>query len=147
MKKINTKKVINYIGIALFLGGGWAIIGRKEYLYNHDFGTIYGVSLFPLTLFPIGLIAAYVLYYFIFERLLKIKKFWQEFLCFSTMYIVFLLIAETVAYYFFDIHNLGTEQYPGLPICNCLHAPHWMQAVYLLIGPIYFLIVKLLNRK
>ncbi len=147
MKKTKTKKIITLIFLAILFGVGWSIFGRNEYFYNYNFGTIWGVSLFPLFLFPSGLIAAYFIYYLFFEKIFRVKNFWLQFVCFSLMYVFFLLIGETIAYYIFDVRNLGTAQYPGLPICNCLHAPRWMQTIYLIMGPVYFLSVFFVNKK
>jgi hypothetical protein len=32
----------------------------------------------------------------------------------------------------------ATFGYPGLPLCDCIHAPRWVQVTYLSMGPIYF---------
>ena len=43
-----------------------------------------------------------------------------------------------MGYYLFNIHNIATSQFPGLPICNCIHAPTWMKIVYFSMGPVYY---------
>jgi len=141
----NYQKILVILGPALLLGWTWSILGRAEYNYNHNFGTVAGVSLFPFTLFPLGLVAMYFIFYFLGIKFLKLKSFLAQFLTFSFAYMFLLLVAETVAYYWFDVHNIGTAQYPGLPVCNCLHAPHWMKTIYLTMGPVYFLIIKILE--
>ncbi len=55
---------------------------------------------------------------------------------------VFLISVETIAYHLFGMQNLTAAAYPGIPICNCMHAQPWMQLSYFLLGPIYFIALK-----
>ena len=57
-----------------------------------------------------------------------------------------LLGIETISYHILEIRNLATANYKGLPICNCVHAPLWMQISYFIIGPLYFLVLNILNK-
>ena len=59
-------------------------------------------------------------------------------------YAVAVVIAETVGYHLLGIHNIGTSQYVGLPLCDCLHAPIWMQIGYFSLGPLHWLLVKMI---
>lgn len=55
MQKVNVNKIIVRVLTAIVLGTTWSILGRREYFYNHNFGSIGGVSLYPLILFSLGL--------------------------------------------------------------------------------------------
>ena len=54
-----------------------------------------------------------------------------------------LILAEVLGYHVFEIRNAATGMYPGLPICDCIHAPPWMQAVYFALGPLYYGLLKM----
>jgi hypothetical protein len=45
----------------------------------------------------------------------------------------------------FNIQNVATASYPGLPICDCIHAAPWMQFAYFAMGPIYYLLIHSLK--
>jgi hypothetical protein len=46
----------------------------------------------------------------------------------------------------FNIRNLATAGYPGLPLLNCIHAPYRMKIVYFSMGPVYFLLLTLFKK-
>jgi len=121
----------------------WSYYARNDYGYNHDIATIYGISTYPLFAWASGLLVNHI-FYINFEnlkifRIIK-NRILTRILFFSVFYITLLLTIETVAYHLFNIHNKTSLEYSGLPICNCLHAPHWMQASYMLLGPFFFVI-------
>ncbi|HIH24643.1 TPA: hypothetical protein HA251_06440 [Candidatus Woesearchaeota archaeon] len=62
------------------------------------------------------------------------------------LYWVTLIAVETVAYHVIGIHDVRNAAYPGLPVCDCIHAPHWMQTAYFLLGPIYLAACALWDR-
>jgi len=115
----------------------WMLIANNEYLYNQDFLTIAGINLFPLFAWATGLFAIYVIYSH-YEHILNEQGFIRKLLLFIAFYFPFIIGAETIGYHFFNIHNIAAAAYPGLPICDCVHAPRWMQAAYFAIGPIFF---------
>ena len=117
----------------------WAYLGRGEYGYNHSYLVVGGVNLFPLFGWAAGLFAAYLLFSHE-EHVFRLKGFARQLGLFVAIYWPLLVLAETVAYHVFDIHNVAAAAYPGLPLCDCLHAPVWMQALYFAMGPIYFAI-------
>ncbi len=127
---------------AIIIALSWSYFAREQYGYNKDILTFYGMSSFPAFAWASGLLANHMLYLKAEHKLNhRIKKHLVfRISAFSLFYIMVLLTMETVAYYVFDIKNIATSIYPGLPICNCLHAPRWMQGFYLLIGPIFFAI-------
>jgi len=140
MKKIKT--LAPFLFISFLLALGWMIAGGKMYHYNYDFPVPAGINLFPLISWTLGLFAI-LLIYFRFEKLIKPSVFWKKFVLFVAIYWILLIFGETVGYYTFGVHNLPTASYEGLPIFKCLHAPFWMQTVYFLMGPIYFLLIRI----
>lgn len=129
-------------GMALALV--WII--RDEYGYNHDFNTLFGLNAFSLFAWATGLFAL-ALVFTHFEHLLKRPAPWKRVTFFTLLYWPLLIVAETVGYYTFNIHNVATAAYPGLPICDCMHAPWWMQLAYFAMGPIYIIIATILRIK
>jgi len=122
----------------------WMSIAKDFYGYGSDYFVAFGINLFPMFAWAGGLFALYVLYLYINYHLKK-KGFLKNLLLFVVIYWVLLIIAETVAYHTFGIHNLATATYKGLPICNCLHVPTWIKIAYFSNGIIYFIICYLLN--
>lgn len=142
---LSKRKVFLYhLLISFAVAFAWILIAKNKYSYNHDFLVIFGINAFPLFAFSIGLFATYIMYSY-FEYLLHEKGFLKKFMLYIIIFIPLLIFAETIGYYAFDIHNLGTSNFSGLPICNCIHAPHWMQASYFALGPIFFIICYFLK--
>ncbi len=127
--------------VAVSMALTWTHLTQAMYDYNVGFAKLLGLSIFPL----IGWTVALTLGYLIMERLLKklaIKHSIAQFVFMIVVYSIVVVVVETVGYYVIGIQNIGTSQYAGLPLCNCLHAPAWMQAGYFLLGPIHWVIVR-----
>ena len=122
----------------------WMSIAKNQYGYNQDLLTVVGINLYPLFAWAIGLFAIYVIYSH-YEHILKERGFVRKILLFLVFYWPLLIIVETVAYHTFNIHNLATASYVGLPLCDCIHAPRWMQASYFALGPIFFTLSSVLK--
>ena len=122
----------------------WVLLARNYYGYNQEMLVIFGINLFPLFSWAIGLFGVYMIQSY-WECKLKEKNYIGRILLFLAFYWPLLILGETIAYYAFGIKDIATSMYPGLPLCNCLHAPIWMQISYFAIGPIYFLICNLLG--
>ena len=122
----------------------WMLIAKNEYSYNQDFLIIWGIDLFPLFSWATGLFAIYVIYSH-YEHILNEQSFIHKLLLFIAFYFPFIIGAETIAYHFFNIYNIAAVAYPGLPICDCIHAPRWMQAAYFAMGPIFFAVCHILK--
>ena len=122
----------------------WMLIAKKQYGYNHEFLTLFGINLYPLFAWAVGLFLIYVLYSH-YEHILKEEGFLKQFLLFIAFYIPLLIAVEAIAYHVFNIHNVAAAAFPGLPICNCLHAPRWVQLAYFAMGPIFFLLCYFLK--
>jgi hypothetical protein len=102
--------------------------------------TINGFGWFTWLFWGLGLFFSYLVYLIIIHGF-KIRFLAPRFLIYIFVYWLLLLIAETFGYFVLNVHNVATSQYPGLPICHCLHAPLWMQISYFALGPIYFWLV------
>ncbi len=119
----------------------WMLFAREQYSYNREFLDLWGINLFAFFAWASGLFAINTIFSH-WKKALHPYGRGVEFLAFLAFYWSLLIFAETLFYHSFGFHNLGTAQYPGLPICDCLHAPLWMQVSYFLIGPFYFLLCQ-----
>jgi hypothetical protein len=122
----------------------WMLVAHNQYGYNRDMITIFGLNVFPLFAWASGLFAAYLIYSHL-EHKLKFSSPIKKMLLFVAFYWPILITLETVVYHVFNIRNLSTAVYAGLPFCDCIHAPLWMQISYLALGPVYFGICELLG--
>ena len=136
------KKDIVYLLMSSLLAIVWTVLARNNYGYNREMIHIFGLSAFPLFAWATGLAALYLVYHDIEQIFMKNNGWLKRFVLFTILYFLFIIVLETIAYHVFDIRNVATEIYPGLPICDCIHAPKWMQLSYFLIGPIYFIICR-----
>ncbi|RME53990.1 hypothetical protein D6783_00220 [Candidatus Woesearchaeota archaeon] len=128
--------LLSHLALAFFLAVLWMIAAKDTYQYNKPFLTVFGINTFPLFAWTIGLLALYLIYSHIEHRFHK-EPLVAKLLIFLAIYWPLLIIGETIAYHVFNVRNLATAMYPGLPFCNCLHAPPWMQAGYFLLGLIF----------
>lgn len=140
------KEKTYYFVLASTISFIWVLVSKKMYGYAHEVLKIFGYNTYPFFGWALGLFIIYLIYE-MFRKIYKVKIFWKQFILFLIIYWFFLLSAETIAYHFLSIKNLATSMYAGLPFCNCIHAPFWMQMVYLLMGPIYFLILEIIKLK
>jgi len=140
----NRKHLLIHIIVSLIIAIIWTIIAKDYYGYNKDFLIIFGINLYPLFAWTVGLFWIYILYAF-FQSYLKEKTFIKKITLFSAIYIPLLIFGEYVAYHIFNIQDIQTALYSGLPLCNCLHAPLGMKLAYFLMGPLFFIICYLLN--
>jgi len=135
--------MLKLLGIATLISIVWVFLIKDFYGYNTSFQTLAGLNIFPLFAWAVGLFGAYSLF-----QVYMVKHDWKliyKFLLFTAFYWIVLIAAETIMYHVFNFQNIATGIYSGLPICNCLHAPLFMQIGYFAIGPIYFLISSLLK--
>ncbi len=136
------KNALNHLAIASIVSIIWVVFTNKYYNYNFETLKIFGLNSYLLFAFATGLFAVYILYSH-WEH--KLRTLNSKLLLFIVLYWLLLIFVETIAYHVFNIHNIANAIYSGLPLCDCLHAPRWMQAAYFLIGPIYFLICEFLG--
>ncbi len=131
------KILIYHLIVAFFTSLIWMLIAKDNYGYNRSFLSILGINLYPLFSWATGLFVLYVIYSH-YEHKLKEQTFIKKISLFITFYWPLLIIVETIAYHLFNIKNLATAIYKGLPLCNCMHVPLWMQISYFSIGLIFF---------
>jgi hypothetical protein len=129
------------LATAFFVALAWAVITRNKYNYNKGFVSIFGISVYPLFSWTLGLFLLYAVYAYC-ERRLKKPTFAKRLGFFLLLYWPPLITVETVAYHFLNIRNVATAAYAGLPLCNCIHAPLWMQIGYFSIGIAFFLFIR-----
>jgi len=137
-------KELYFLVVATIISFVWLLISRGQYSYNQNFLSIFGYSLYLFFSWSIGLFFVYLLF-LLFEKIFKTKL--QKFIFFLIIYWILLILAETIFYHYFNVHNIATSIYPGLPICNCMHAPSWTKIVYFSLGPIYYLALSLFKYK
>jgi hypothetical protein len=142
---ITTNKLDYFLGLCLAFCVSliWNLLAGSQYYYNLNFTKFLGTNIYTLVAWTIGLFALLIIYN-LFIKKIKLKGFLSNFLVVFLVYSIILILLETIFYHNFNVHNLRAAIYPGLPICNCLHAPRWMQISYFLIGPIYFTFYYLL---
>lgn len=136
------RTAVYHLFLASAMAVTWLSIAKEQYGYNQDLLTIFGLNAYPLFAVAIGLFGAYMVYSH-FEHRFKKSGFIKKVAFFLALYWPVLIIVETLAYHVFGIANVSTGAYPGLPLCDCMHAPRWMQISYFSLGPIFFGLVKL----
>lgn len=124
----------------------WVFIAKNQYGYNKEMLIIFGLNSFPLFAWASGLFGVYLIYSY-WEHKFKFVSPIKKIMLFVAFYWPILISVETIAYHIFNIKNLSTAVYTGLPICDCIHAPGWMQISYFSLGPIYFGICELIGLK
>jgi hypothetical protein len=129
---------IVYLLISSVISVFWILFAGNQYGYNREMIHIFGYSAFPIFSWASGLAILYLVYSDLEQIIITSSRWLNRFFLFSALYLFFIISLETIAYHIFNIRNEATAIYPGLPICDCIHAPIWMQISYFLIGPIYF---------
>ena len=120
------------------------IIAKNQYGYNQEMFQICGMNALPFFAWSLGLLGVYFFFSHV-ENIVKLKGFIKKIGLFSLISTVLLIVVESIGYNWLNVHNIGTEIYAPLPLCNCMHAPVWMQISYFAMGPIYFAICYALN--
>lgn len=138
------KNAFYHLYVSSLMALVWVFIANSNYEYNKVALKIFGLNAYPLFAWACGFFAVYMIYSQ-WEHKIKSVSFLKRFLLFTGLYLVFLIFVETFAYHVFGIMDIATVSYSGLPICDCIHAPVWMQIAYLSMGPIYFGICELIG--
>jgi hypothetical protein len=142
----NRKSLIKPLALSFLIALCWMIFAKEQYAYNQNFLSFLGINLFAFFAWSLGLFSSYVLYSH-YEHKFHYKNFYKRLIIYSFIYWPSLIILETIAYHFIGIQNIQTAIYSGLPVCDCIHAPSWMKIFYFLLGPIYFIIIKISHVK
>lgn len=132
-----------YFFLSLIVSFLWMIIAKDHYTYNHNFTSFMGISLFPLLGLATGLFTIYAIFTCLYYS--EKRGYFVQLLLFSIFYWSLLIATETIGYHFLNIKNLAAASYPGIPICDCLHAPIWMKIAYFSMGPLFFFICSFIN--
>jgi hypothetical protein len=113
----------------------WMLIGGGIYGYRDLYYSIGPISIYPLAAWAVGFFLADL-----FATHLRRPRSGvaARFFAYASSYWFILILYETVAYHAYGIRNPATLGYPGLPLCDCIHAPRWVQVTYLSMGPVYF---------
>lgn len=128
--------------LSLIIAVTWTYATRQMYDYNMSFTSVSGVSLFPIVGWTLALFTGY----FAVNAIIKhagVRHIAIQFVIVGLFYAIAVVIAETVGYHVIGIQNIGTSAYAGLPVCDCLHAPAWMQIGYFALGPLHWVITKI----
>ena len=128
---------------ASFIATIWMYAAQDYYAYDRDFHRIGNMNLWPWSAWAWGLFLACYLYR-VLEAKYPIQGRLKHLLAFSTIFWLLLIFAETVAYHGLELRNTATQGYEGLALCDCIHGPGWMQASYLAMGPLYFILTRCL---
>jgi hypothetical protein len=122
----------------------WISIANDQYGYNQEMITFIGINLYPLFAWTVGLFGHYMIYSNL-GYVNRNQSLFKKFLLYLVFYFPVLIAVETIAYHLLNIENIATAAYTGLPFCDCIHAPRWMQISYLFIGPVFFGICELIG--
>ena len=127
--------------LATILAAIWVHFAKDYYAYKIAYIQIFELNSLPLmawtlSLFELGEYCSY----------LKFKPKSLNFLFFVLVVWTTGIFFETFAYHVLEIRDTMTASYPGLPFCDCIHAPRWMQLVYFLLGPVYFMVTMAADR-
>ncbi|MCK9639653.1 MAG: hypothetical protein M0R39_07045 [Prolixibacteraceae bacterium] len=119
--------------LATLMASIWVHFAKDYYGYKFDYLVIFGMNSLPLmawtlTLLGVGEVCNQLPFKRkIFKYLIFVPTFWA-----------LLILFETVAYHVLEIRNTMTSNFIGLPYCDCIHAPAWMQVVYFTMSPVYY---------
>lgn len=120
----------------------WMLLAKSQYGYNQEIISVWGINLFALFAWASGLFGVYLVFSHLEAKFPRESRY-QKMGLFLVFYWPVLIGAETLFYHVFNLHNLASASYEGLPVCDCLHAPPWMQLSYFALGPIYYLLCHL----
>ncbi len=140
------KSLIYNLLLAFFVALIWSVISINEYVYNQGYMLAYGINLYTLFAWTLGLFALYVIYSH-YEHCFDRKSLLIKLLFFVAIYWPLFIAAEAIAYHLFNVHNIANGVVKGLPLCDCVHAPAVMMIGNFSLGIIYFLACKCLRLK
>ncbi len=130
-----TKRFLSLIHLMLatLIAVLWVYIARDNYGYNHDYIAVAGMNTLPLAAWSLGLVGVSEIF-----NHFKTKRTLLNFILFVPVFWVLLVLIETYAFHVIEIRDTMSGSPIGLPFCNCIHAPLWMQIVYFTMGPVYY---------
>ena len=134
-------EAVSHLLLATVVSMIWVHYAKDYYAYQQDFVKIFGMNSIPLMAWSLTLYGLY--------QVCNNYKFVRpiyNFLLFVLVFLFFGILFETVAYHLLNIRNTMTANFPGLPICDCVHAPRWMQMIYFSLGPMYYFVIMAADR-
>ncbi len=112
----------------------WYFLLRNLYRYNREDVRVFGIPLFPVLAWSVGLPSGMIVLRLFFATIHKTPPL--HFPVWYGAFIVILVIYEWVGYHLLNI-RLRTE-YKGFPLIDCMHVPGWVKAGYFSIGVLYY---------
>ncbi len=95
---------------------------------------IFGIAVFPIVTWPLGLMAGYL----IVVPFIKIENRFKKWMMIFLIYAVGLILLESVGHNIIGLHLHYGKQFRGWPVLNCFHSPPWMQIGYFLNGFVFY---------
>jgi len=129
------------LATALLVSTTWIYLAQDYYAYDRSFLVIGNMNLWPWSAWVWSLFLVCYVYRGV-EARYAIRGRLNRLLVFSLIFWFMLISAETFAYHSLGLVDIATLKYEGLPLCDCIHGPGWMQAGYLALGPLYFILTR-----
>ena len=139
-------RLLRTLALASGVALAWTFLGNGHYRYAWDYLRVGNISFLPFFAWALGLTGAFVFTEHAQERLQR-PTLAKKLLLYAAIYYSMLIAIETIVYHLFLLKNAATAAYPGLPLCNCIHAPRWMQVTYGALGPLCFGLNALLESR
>jgi len=109
------------------------ITSYQKYTYTEFNFYIGTINVFPLILWSLGLVVLREVY----------EAIGNKFIISVFIYLILLIILEIIGYHLLGIHT--TWNYPGLFGLDIIHGPPVIQYFYVLAGPVYLIVTKILK--
>ncbi len=119
--------------LATLMASIWVHFAKDYYGYKFDYLVIFGMNTLPLMAWTLTLLGVGEVC-----NQLPFKRKFFKYLVFVPAFWALLILFETVAYHVLEIRNTMTSNFIGLPYCDCIHAPVWMQVIYFTMSPVYY---------
>lgn len=110
--------------------------------YNTFHVYIFGIALYPILAWPVGLMLGY---YYVLPRI-TLDPWPLRWLVLSLLYSVGLILFEFIGYNALGIHLDAGKAYPGWPYLKIFHCPVWMQVAYFLNGIVFMGVSSWMDR-
>jgi hypothetical protein len=145
---ILTKRYIlfRYLVLSLVFALLWVLIIDEGYYYSSGGLEFLGINVYVFLSWIVWLFVMQLLFFYMEDAFFNRFPGWLKIITFIIIYWIFIITAETLSFHVFNFRNAGGQGYPGLPLCDCIHAARIVQAAYIIIGPAYILAAYLLGK-
>ena len=126
-------KGLMHLGISTVIALIWVFFAQKNYAYNYEYLSVFGMNILPILAWSLGLLGVSELFNYF-----RVQNDVMNFILFVPVFWLLLILIETYAFHVIEIRDTGSGNAIGLPFCNCIHAPWWMRIVYFTMGPAYY---------